>query len=301
MKKLFTFIAALMMAVTVSAADPVTLFGLISPLASYTGYERIDADFLSAESVMGIIGASELEREGFDLETIFSGDLAETASAVIDTALLGVSLSSASAIGSDGFVNVTAAMDSDLSFSAEIIYEDFRMLYAIGSRIESAAIDGSVEFFIDLSDEALLTVGVKTGDMVINGDSSYSNSSAEIKVFFDEEKTSEWLRYMGYDKSSIRYMTAAMIAESDEAAAFGIDVSSPDAMISYLEANNALDILDAAAFALTADSAPGMDEARIVSTALIPALYIDGKVSEAVDLRKLMDYALDIIYLSDSI
>ena len=285
MKKLITILAMLMMVLSIHASDPIVLFGLLSPAASYSGSmesESIDADFLNHDTITGLIATAELERKD-----------------LIDAGMIGLSLEDAGAIGTDGTVIITPDMSSmsSLEGSITVEYDDFKMLYSIGARTESITLDGKVTVSIDLSDESLLYLSVRTDDFLFNGDSSYSNSSAGIRIFFEYDKVGQWLSYMGYDFEELRYMTAYMLLDIPELQEAGIDATSPETVISSLDEIGALDILDAVAFALTADSAEGIDTMRMASMALKPVLYIDEKEAEDINLKALMDTALDVAYV----
>ena len=247
MKKLITILAMLMMVLSIHASDPVVLFGLLSPAASYSGSmesKSIDADFLNHDTITGLIATAELERKDITIEKLLSDKIFTSSKALIDAGMIGLSLEDAGAIGTDGTVIITPDMSSmsSLEGSITVEYDDFKMLYSIGARTESITLDGKVTVSIDLSDESLLYLSVRTDDFLFNGDSSYSNSSAGIRIFFEYDKVGQWLSY-------------------------------------------------------TADSAEGIDTMRMASMALKPVLYIDEKEAEDINLKALMDTALDVAYV----
>ena len=306
MKKLITILAMLMMVLSIHASDPVVLFGLLSPAASYSGSmesESIDVDFLNHDTITGLIATAELERKDITIEKLLSDKIFTSSKALIDAGMIGLSLEDAGAIGTDGTVIITPDMSSmsSLEGSITVEYDDFKMLYSIGARTESITLDGKVTVSIDLSDESLLYLSVRTDDFLFNSDSSYSNSSAGIRIFFEYDKVGQWLSYMGYDFDELRYMTAYMLLDIPELQEAGIDATSPETVIFSLEEIKALDILDAVAFALTADSAEGIDTMRMASMALKPVLYIDEKEAEDINLKALMDTALDVAYVFSDI
>ena len=115
MKKLITILAMLMMVLSIHASDPVVLFGLLSPAASYSGSmesESIDADFLNHDTITGLIATAELERKDITIEKLLSDKIFTSSKALIDAGMIGLSLEDAGAIGTDGTVIITPDMSS---------------------------------------------------------------------------------------------------------------------------------------------------------------------------------------------
>lgn len=305
MKKLITLITMFLLVFSLSAADPAVLFGLMSPISSISG-ETLDSETtlmpydLTYESVSGLMAIAELNRIGTGLTTLLSGNLLEKAEALAETGLMAISLEDADIQTIRGNITITPDISAitDLEASLIIEYHDFSMLYYIGSRTEILELDGKVKLALSLSDEALAYISVSTESFTMNGDTSLSNSSTGIRIFFDYDRVSKWMNFIGYDPNELRTMAASMLVGIDELAMLGIDTSSEASIISSLEEKSVIDILDAAAFLFIADSEYYMDELRMFSLGFIPVLYIN---DEEINLKPLMDNILDIIYIADSL
>ena len=133
MKKLITILAMLMMVLSIHASDPIVLFGLLSPAASYSGSmesESIDADFLNHDTITGLIATAELERKDITIEKLLSDKIFTSSKALIDAGMIGLSIEDAGAIGTDGTVIITPDMSSmsSLEGSITVEYDDFKML-----------------------------------------------------------------------------------------------------------------------------------------------------------------------------
>ena len=305
MKKLITLITMFLLVFSLSAADPAVLFGLMSPISSISG-ETLDSETtlmpydLTYESVSGLMAIAELNRIGTGLTTLLSGNLLEKAEALAETGLMAISLEDADIQTIRGNITITPDISAitDLEASLIIEYHDFSMLYYIGSRTEILELDGKAKLTLSLSDESLAFLSISTENFTMNGDTSLSNSSTGIRIFFDYDRVSKWMNFIGYDFNELRTMAASMLVGIDELAMLGIDTSSEASIISSLEEKSVIDILDAAAFLFTADSEYYMDELRMFSLGFIPMLYIN---NEEINLKPLMDNILDIIYIADSL
>lgn len=305
MKKLITLITMFLLVFSLSAADPAVLFGLMSPISSISG-ETLDSETtlmpydLTYESVSGLMAIAELNRIGTGLTTLLSGNLLEKAEALAETGLMAISLEDADIQTIRGNITITPDISAitDLEASLIIEYHDFSMLYYIGSRTEILELDGKAKLTLSLSDESLAYLSISTENFTMNGDTSLSNSSTGIRIFFDYDRVSKWMNFIGYDFNELRTMAASMLVGIDELAMLGIDTSSEASIISSLEEKSVIDILDAAAFLFTADSEYYMDELRMFSLGFIPMLYIN---NEEINLKPLMDNILDIIYIADSL
>ena len=305
MKKLITLITMFLLVFSLSAADPAVLFGLMSPISSISG-ETLESETtlmpydLTYESVSGLMAIAELNRIGTGLTTLLSGNLLEKAEALAETGLMAISLEDADIQTIRGNIIITpdSSAITDLEASLIIEYHDFSMLYYIGSRTEILELDGKAKLTLSLSDESLAYLSISTENFTMNGDTSLSNSSTGIRIFFDYDRVSKWMNFIGYDFNELRTMAASMLVGIDELAMLGIDTSSETSIISSLEEKSVIDILDAAAFLFTADSEYYMDELRMFSLGFIPVLYIN---DEEINLKPLMDNILDIIYIADSL
>ena len=305
MKKLITLITMFLLVFSLSAADPAVLFGLMSPISSISG-ETLDSETtlmpydLTYESVSGLMAIAELNRIGTGLTTLLSGNLLEKAEALAETGLMAISLEDADIQTIRGNITITPDISAitDLEASLIIEYHDFSMLYYIGSRTEILELDGKAKLTLSLSDESLAFLTISAENFTMNGDTSLSNSSTGIRIFFDYDRVSKWMNFIGYDFNELRTMAASMLVGIDELAMLGIDTSSEASIISSLEEKGVIDILDAAAFLFTADSEYYMDELRMFSLGFIPMLYIN---NEEINLKPLMDNILDIIYIADSL
>ena len=305
MKKLITLITMFLLVFSLSAADPAVLFGLMSPISSISG-ETLESETtlmpydLTYESVSGLMAIAELNRIGTGLTTLLSGNLLEKAEALAETGLMAISLEDADIQTIRGNITITpdSSAITDLEASLIIEYHDFSMLYYIGSRTEILELDGKAKLTLSLSDESLAYLSISTENFTMNGDTSLSNSSTGIRIFFDYDRVSKWMNFIGYDFNELRTMAASMLVGIDELAMLGIDTSSETSIISSLEEKSVIDILDAAAFLFTADSEYYMDELRMFSLGFIPVLYIN---DEEINLKPLMDNILDIIYIADSL
>ena len=324
MKKLITLITMFLLVFSLSAADPAVLFGLMSPISSISG-ETLESETtlmpydLTYESVSGLMAIAELNRIGTGLTTLLSGNLLEKAEALAETGLMAISLEDADIQTIRGNITITpdSSAITDLEASLIIEYHDFSMLYYIGSRTEILELDGKAKLTLSLSDESLAYLSISTENFTMNGDTSLSNSSTGIRIFFDYDRVSKWMNfisynpnelrimevsswrnYAGYDFDELRTMVASMLVGIDELAMLGIDTSSEASIISSLEEKGVIDILDAAAFLFIADSEYYMDELIMFSLGFIPVLYIN---DEEINLKPLMDNILDIIYIADSL
>ena len=302
MKKLIAIFTVLMLLFTLNASDLITLSGLLSPLSLYsfsdTDSERIDAGYMSYESAIGLIGSAELIRNNLEPVSILSSGIFSMN--IKDAASLGLifsSLENAEPIVLEGDIVITPDLSEieSLKASVTVEYEDVMILYAIGARTEKAYIDGTVRLIADLGDETLATLTVETGELTVNGDDSLSNSSAGLGIFLDKEKVNDWMDIMGYDMNELRYLVTLMLMDSPELYMLGLDLSSPEAVMSSLESKKAGDILDAIAFVFAADSDGSLDPLRMISLSVIPVLYEDGKPVD-IDLKSAMDSLLDLAY-----
>ena len=302
MKKLIAIFTVLLLLFTLNASDLITLSGLLSPLSSYsfsdTDSERIDAGYMSYESAIGLIGSAELIRNNLEPVSILSSGIFSMN--IKDAASLGLifsSLENAEPIVLEGDIVITPDLSEieSLKASVTVEYEDVMILYAIGARTEKAYIDGTVRLIADLGDETLATLTVETGELTVNGDDSLSNSSAGLGIFLDKEKVNDWMDIMGYDMNELRYLVSLMLMDSPELSMLGLDLSSPEAVMSSLESKKAGDILDAIAFVFAADSDGSLDPLRMISLSVIPVLYEDGKPVD-IDLKSAMDSLLDLAY-----
>ena len=302
MKKLIAIFTVLLLLFTLNASDLITLSGFLSPLSSYsfsdTDSERIDAGYMSYESAIGLIGSAELIRNNLEPVSILSSGIFSMN--IKDAASLGLifsSLENAEPIVLEGDIVITPDLSEieSLKASVTVEYEDVMILYAIGARTEKAYIDGTVRLIADLGDETLATLTVETGELTVNGDDSLSNSSAGLGIFLDKEKVNDWMDIMGYDMNELRYLVSLMLMDSPELSMLGLDLSSPEAVMSSLESKKAGDILDAIAFVFAADSDGSLDPLRMISLSVIPVLYEDGKPVD-IDLKSAMDSLLDLAY-----
>ncbi len=302
MKKLIAIFTVLLLLFTLNASDLITLSGFLSPLSSYsfsdTDSERIDAGYMSYESAIGLIGSAELIRNNLEPVSILSSGIFSMN--IKDAASLGLifsSLENAEPIVLEGDIVITPDLSEieSLKASVTVEYEDVMILYAIGARTEKAYIDGTVRLIADLGDETLATLTVETGELTVNGDDSLSNSSAGLGIFLDKEKVNDWMDIMGYDMNELRYLVSLMLMDSPELYMLGLDLSSPEAVMSSLESKKAGDILDAIAFVFAADSDGSLDPLRMISLSVIPVLYEDGKLVD-IDLKSAMDSLLDLAY-----
>lgn len=302
MKKLIAIFTVLLLLFTLNASDLITLSGFLSPLSSYsfsdTDSERIDAGYMSYESAIGLIGSAELIRNNLEPVSILSSGIFSMN--IKDAASLGLifsSLENAEPIVLEGDIVITPDLSEieSLKASVTVEYEDVMILYAIGARTEKAYIDGTVRLIADLGDETLATLTVETGELTVNGDDSLSNSSAGLGIFLDKEKVNDWMDIMGYDMNELRYLVSLMLMDSPELYMLGLDLSSPEAVMSSLESKEAGDILDAIAFVFVADSDGSLDPLRMISLSVIPVLYEDGKPVD-IDLKSAMDSLLDLAY-----
>ncbi|MBO8435421.1 MAG: hypothetical protein IAA97_00350 [Spirochaetes bacterium] len=313
MKKLITLIVMISLVFSLSAADPVTLFGLLTPGLAYSG-ETLESEtldtFATATPLYGLVATSKLNRIGFDSVALFSGDINDIAAnlekntdVLLQTGLSLMALESVDVESAKGSITLTPDLSEIMALRASFIvdYDNFSMMYYIGARTEILELDGTVKLTVDLSDDSLLSVSVSAEDLTINGDASLSNSSAGLKVFFDYDKVNKWMNFLGYDFAELRFMTAQMLVGINELAMIGLDTSSAEAIITSCEEKNIIDILDAATFLLTADSKYYMNELRMAAMGFSPVIYINGEPVEEIHLKALMDTLLDFAYIADSI
>ena len=283
--------------------EPAVMFSLSSPAFLFAESGNPGMYELSSlydnEAILFALPAEVISSE-LSFSDMISGNVIEMGDAMLGLVLLYSGFENSEVLSGDGSVSFAPDVDIENGMvSLDISYENISLLYRFGARVENTTLDGDLSLITSFFEPSLFSAYIKTDGILINGDSSYSGKEVEIRIDANSEVMDSYLKYMGIDKTSARELVASAFAETPFASSLGLD--TPEAVLAFAESNNALDIVDTAAFIYAASSDSSLDEMDIFSMIVIPSLYIDGELSEDIDLEKVMRWSLDFMNFADSL
>ncbi len=301
MRKLVSLIILAVLPLSLFAAEPAVIMSLMAPSVIYgmTGSGGVyEADDLGREGALLLTIPAETAASGLSLSDMLSCSLHGTLKAIADLSFLVAGYDDFSVIGASGSVAVEPQFDAAAgTASLSISYDDVSVLYRFGSRMDEAAIDGDVRFTASLFTDPLLSAVISADDIVINGDGSFSDSDVELRLYLNEGLISSYLEYTGQDIDALRQEAAEAFLTSPVSAFIGYPESAEN-VLAFAADHNAMDLVDAAAFVLASSSNSTLSEADILSMMIVPAIYIDGKEAEDLDMQKAMRWYSDIMNLA---
>ena len=300
MKKLsaIAIAAAVLLFPVSAAAEPAVLLSLAAPsvMIESSGLGSHDLDELDDDSLMLVARPSEVLDSGVSLSDALSGNFARMGSAAMDAMMIAAGLDDFTPLSASGSISlVPSAEIQEGKLSLDIIYSGASLLYRAGSRVSSSSVSGTVSLEASFFAEPLLSVSIGTEDPFLFSGADLSGEELELRLCLNRDAVDSYYGYLGLSREELRPGAAEIISvmASDEGA-----IISPEEILAFCLANDADDILDAAAFIAVASSDPELDELSIASMLIVPTLLVNGEESEDIDLEKAMRMYFDLMNLS---
>ena len=304
MKKLFSILLVLCIALSLYAAEPLVTVSTVVPgmISVFLGDGEYDVaqikDYVPAE----VIALPFLvEDSGLSLYDIISDSLLEQGTALWDAFMLGTSLSDVSVV--DGKGVIATAQDIDTAqgtASLSVRYDDVSLFYNASGWTDSAYIDGEARASLMWKQDALLVISVDA-DTTLSG-----KSNAELSFYLDEATLDAYLDMIGMDKDEMRRYAAELVMYefSPDIISYilGTDINSlafEDA-VDLLERENMLDILDYIGFFALASDNPSLSQTDPITMCLVPRLAVDGSAVD-LDLVRLMKQTIQLMGFADNL
>ena len=277
MIKRFVFGLLLLAAVPLFAVGSETIaFSFLPSAIDYavSGSEMIEAD-QNAEAAFlpALVSSSSLSLEG-----LLSGNVLRMGKNTASMLFLCSKLQSMELKKASGWLRFSPSLANDGIFTLLVEYDDVKGLWDDGTE---SAIDGSVSIMLKAHDDSLL-ISVEIHDMKIDGDSSFSNSSASLSATLIEQEYREFLSANDLDRTVLRAGSAYFLS-------FFAPFKKID-MLSYLaelDALSALDIISIVLFS-SVDTFP--------ASSLSLELSIDGNRAHA-DTDKALSIVISLLSL----
>ena len=296
MKRIVAAILMIMLSLSAFAgAEPLVTLATISPAMLYMEEMRTEYDLgdewdryaLSLPVSLPFL----VEDSGISFDTLFFGGIIDKAKAAWDAAMIAGSLSDIRLIEGRGTISILPDISLEEGrASVSVIYDDAEILYSGGGWMDSGAIDGRTSASVDFKVEPLLTLSV-------DADNTLSGTGViELSFSLDEEKTDEYLGFLGMTRSELRSLGLEVALYEFHPAllslVIGVDIenASEKEVIEALSEEKMLDLLDCMGLLyLSSDT---------FSMCVVPTLMIDGSEPD-IDMRKVMKDTIRLIYLLD--
>ena len=297
MKKIVTLLLVVVFSLSLYAyTEPLVMLSLLSPAMLFSGEsyaEEYDVSLLNQDSAILLTLPSEMQMASISLADITSDDFMTMGKAMIDLAFFASKYENSEILDSSGRIGLVPSFDlAEGTVSMDIIYDDVSLLYRLGSSMNTVTIDGSVNVETAFYEEPLVTVYIRTEDILVNGDSSLSQQDAAIRILLNEDLVSAYMKYSGKNMAEMRYDSAAALLGEEGLRYMGLD--DEKSLLDFASSHSVLDILDAVSFIGIASYDSSLDELDIVAMLVQPEVSVNGEVIEEIDLRNLLQTAIDI-------
>lgn len=297
MKKIVTLLLVVVFSLSLYAyTEPLVMLSLLSPAMLFSGEsyaEEYDVSLLNQDSAILLTLPSEMQMASISLADITSDDFMTMGKAMIDLAFFASKYENSEILDSSGHIRLVPSFDlAEGTVSMDIIYDDISLLYRLGSSMNTVTIDGSVNVEVAFYEEPLVTVYIRTEDILVNGDSSLSQQDAAIRILLNEDLVSAYMKYSGKNMAEMRYDSAAALLGEEGLRYMGLD--DEKSLLDFAASHSVLDILDAVSFIGVASYDSSLDELDIVAMLVQPEVSVNGEVIEEIDLRNLLQTAIDI-------
>ena len=297
MKKIVTLLLLVVFSLSLYAyTEPLVMLSLLSPAMLFSGEsyaEEYDVSLLNQDSAILLTLPSEMQMASISLADITSDDFMTMGKAMIDLAFFASKYENSEILDSSGRIRLVPSFDlAEGTVSMDIIYDDVSLLYRLGSSMNTVTIDGSVNVEAAFYEEPLVTVYIRTEDILVNGDSSLSQQDAAIRILLNEDLVSAYMKYSGKNMAEMRYDSAAALLGEEGLRYMGLD--DEKSLLDFASSHSVLDILDAVSFIGIASYDSSLDELDIVAMLVQPEVSVNGEVKEEINLRNLLQTAIDI-------
>ncbi len=304
MKKIISILLVLLVALSLySATEPAFMISLAVPsfVFAETGvHGSYSLSELPEEGQLLFVLPAEVKARSLSLSSMLSENLVDITGAMFDIAMLYSGFEDSSVMSASGNISFEPSVDFDNGLvSLAVSYDDVSVLYKFGSRISSTELDGDVRIYAEFFTPSLFSVYIATDDFTIDGDSSYSGKSIELRIDSNDSLIRSYMDFAGVDPVSLRPFAASLVAETPIAAMLGLETG--DDIIEFAETHDALDLLDTLSFFTVASSDPDLNELEIVSMLVVPSMYVDGGPAPDINLEKAMRWALDIVSFANTL